>query len=189
MAITIGLDPGSERSALVVYETRKYPEDPYPGRVLYAEYCDNKTMREVVWKQACIHGSADAKFGVEISVVRGQSYPDHIWSYRWGARFLELWNAAASAPDGSDAPPESGELVLVEHVRKFFVGKRAASDAQVRAAVLAFFGQDPKKRKFSEETGLNSIVGSHLVDALAIAMYLAHYKESFEEDPPRPWPL
>lgn len=165
--ITIGVDPGSEKSAVVAYNVAS-------RRFVFASEAPNGQILEILREQydsfyQMTRGDpATFAFGVEISVSRGQVYADHVWTFRWSGRFLQRWLDITDEVENDRAG-----YVHVEHVRQFLTGKRGATNAQVRQGLFERFGVDPKKRKFDESTGLNLLVGNHIIDAAAVAFYLA----------------
>lgn len=169
----VGIDPGSESSAIVVYSMSRpgprllaLPE--HSGVVEFSAHLENSVVLGVLRKLAReFREGAEAlmPLGVETSAARGAPlYDQHVRTFRWSGRFLQCWE---------DYSGVEGREVLVELARHHLTGRRAPSDAQIRAAMIdAHGGKDAAVGRKKAPGPLYGVSG-HGWDALAVAWFLA----------------
>lgn len=129
----LAIDPGSEHSALVLY-------DPAEGRVLDAKKLDNlKALHDV----RHLHSLAET-LAIELTkpfAIRmakgGSMFPlELLWTTLWVGRFAEAWEQASG---------RAARLVDRRDVKLHLLGRANGGDPDVRAALIDRFGGTREK--------------------------------------------
>ncbi|MHC4644193.1 MAG: hypothetical protein ACYTBJ_01730 [Planctomycetota bacterium] len=148
----IAIDPGSEKSAWLIYRSPHIKSGVEPGGIVPNE--DLLTLLRS-WQPSC-------QLAIESVSCYGKPVGESVFSTcMWIGRFVEAWGGSFT-------------LIPRQVVKKYICpGVRNAGDKQIRTALISRLGSPGTKKKPGPTYG----VKSHLWAALAVAVTCAEMRK------------